>query len=52
MRAIRHPLVAGTFFQNNSMEFAFRNFQVCTAARNVFDERHRSDPSRQRMHAD
>lgn len=36
---IRRPLAVGTVFKDPSMEFALRNFQVYTTARNMFDER-------------
>lgn len=39
MHTIRRPLVAGTVFKDPAMEFALRNFQVYTTARNMFDER-------------
>ena len=39
MHTIRHPLVVGTVFKDPSMEFALKNFQVYTTARNMFDER-------------
>ena len=39
MHAIRRPLVVGTVFKDPAMEFALRNFQVYTTARNMFDER-------------
>ena len=39
MHTIRRPLVIGTVFKDPSMEFALKNFQVYTTARNMFDER-------------
>lgn len=39
MHSIRRPLVVGSVFKDPSMDFALRNFQVYTTARNMFDER-------------